>query len=358
MQPGTWVTTGVVPEPARVGWSNGYFFSQPTTSVQVSSVVSQWPHWNCRTTVFGGACGIQTASCSTAPFPSQPAVRIWNGTTPSPTTPATVDPGFVGEYIATSIAGLADYVDWRILPGSPLENLSFVPPTPGPRAYITQPHASDPLWIYSVNAPEDLYLFSWDGEHWGNGRVMDGAPDIGFDERGLLIQAGNWANNSNSHNQPGFMHPTGVGKPDRYFILPENAGGVSLTATGRHLRLHDVSTAPPAPSAGDGWIHPPGSQGHPTNLASLPVGYRAKYINYAATAWHVEDLSALSVLPWPPLANVTGQPPLSFLSFPVTDNECPAGACTHTYFNLQGLVVDGAASTSALLRSNMIGEYR
>jgi len=290
-------------------------------------------------------------SCTSAPFPSQPAMRIWDGVNG-------VDPGFVGEYMATNIAGLADYVDWRILPGSPLENLSFLPPTPGPRAYITSPHASDPLWIYSVNVPEDLYLFSWDGEHWGNGRVMESAPDVGFDERGLLIQAGNWANGSASHNQPGFMHPTGVGKPDRYFILPENAGGVSLTATGRHLRLQDVSTAPPAPSAGDGWIHPPGSQGHPTNLASLPVGYRAKYINFAATAWHVEDLSALSATLWQPLGNVPVQPALSFLSFSVSDNECPTGPCSHTYFNLQGLVVDGATSTAALLRSNMIGEYR
>lgn len=348
-------------DPARVGWSNGYFFSQPTNSVQVSSVVSQWPHWNCHTTVFGGACGAQTASCSTAPFPSQPAVRIWDGTIPSPTTPATVDPGFVGEYIATSIAGLADYVDWRILPGSPLENLSFVPPTPGPRAYITQPHASDPLWIYSVNVPEDLYLFSWDGEHWGNGRVMDGAPDIGFDERGLLIQAGNWANDSASHNQPGFMHPfVGVGKPERYFILPENAAGVSLSASGRYLRLQDSSVTPPAPSAGDGWIHPPGSQGHPTNLASLPVGYRAKYINFAPTAWDSVALGGTLQPAWRPLNLGPAFPSLTFVRVTpiVADNECAGGPCTHTYFNLQGLIVDGQFSTQALLRSNLIGEYR
>lgn len=339
-------------DPARVGWSNGYFFSQPTTSVQVSPVWSSWPHWNCHTTSFGGGCLTQAPSCSTALFPAQPAVHIWDGVNG-------VDPGFVGEYLATSIAGLGDYVDWRILPGSPLENLSFLPPSPGPRAYITAPHASDPKWTYRVNEPEDLYLFSWDGEHWGNGRVMAGAPDLGFDERGLLIQAGNWANDSGSHNQPGFMHPfVGVGKPERYFILPENAGGVSLTATGRHLRLQDVSTAPPAPSTGDGWIHPPGAQGHPTNLASLPVGYRAKYINYATTAWHVEDLSVLNVPGWQPLNSVPVQSALPFLSFSVPDDECSTGVCTHTYFNLQGLVVDGATSTTALLRSNMIGEYR
>ncbi len=339
-------------DPARVGASNGYFYSLPVQSSQVSAPASPWPIWNCHSTPAGPPCGSQTSSFPTVSPPTQPAAHIWDGVNG-------VDPGFVGEYLATTITGLDEYVDWRILPGSPLENASFVPP-PVPRAYFTQPHASDPQWLYAVNVPEDLFLFAWDGEHWGNGRVMDGAPDIGFDERGLLIQAGNWANDSTSHNQSGFMHPPGLsgGKPDRYFILPEIAGGLSLTASGRHLRLQDANVAPPAPSAGDGWIHPPGSEAYPTNLAALPVGYRTKYINYASTAWQTLLLTGTSIPPWPPLANVPNQLPLQFIRLLVPDDECPGGVCSHTYFNLQGLIVDGGTSTQALLRSNMIGEYR
>lgn len=85
----------------------------------------------------------------------------------------------------------------------------------------------------------------------------------------------------------------------------------------------------------------------------------------ASVGWRALRTSLVTLLAfvgavpvWQPLNNVPTQPALQFLIFAVTHDECPAGSCTHTYFNLQGLVVDGATSTSALLRSNMIGEYR
>lgn len=42
--------------------------------------------------------------------------------------------------------------------------------------------------------------------HGVSARARDGVPDLGFDELGLVIQAGNWANGSNSHNKPGLSN--------------------------------------------------------------------------------------------------------------------------------------------------------
>ncbi len=342
-------------DPARVGETNQHFFSRPVVSYQLHPPgTSLWPHWNCQNSSPNQGCGVIANGCAANPLLPTPAVSIWNGVTG-------VDPGFVGEYVATQIAGLGAYIDWRILPTSPLENRVFLPSAQGPRGYITQPHASDPQWIYAFNVPEELYLFAWDGEHWGNARVMDGAPDIGFDERGLLIQAGNWANDSNSHNEPGFMHPTGVGASQRWFLLPRIAAGVDLYATGRFLRLHEAEVLPPAPSAGDGWVQPPGSQSPPTNLATLPAGYRTKYITYASNPWVAIDLRNLATpWSWEPLGGQISNPSqlLDFLLCGKDDLECGGPSCVHSYFNLQGLIVEGATSTQALLRSNMIGEYR
>ncbi len=248
-----------------------------------------------------------------------------------------------------------------MLPGSPLRNSSFAHPAQGPRGFLTQPHSGDNQWYYATSIPEELHFFYWDGEHWGNPRVLDGVPDIGFDEASLVIQAGNWSNDSNSHNQPGFMHTgLGLGNVTRYFILPENAAGVQVSAASRTLRLHAEEVDPPAPSAGDGWIQPPGSQAPPTNLATLPAGYRTKYIAYASTPWAEFNLDPnVTPLqpPWFLLGGVTGQSAFRPLRVSASDNECAGASCEHSYFNLQALVLE-TGTMQALLRSNMIGEYR
>ncbi len=281
-------------------------------------------------------------------------MHIWDGQNG-------VDPHFVGEYLAATVGALADHVDWRVLPGSPLRNRSFAHPAQGPRGFLTQPDAGDKEWNYATAIPEELHCFYWNGEHWGNPRVLDGVPDIGFDEASLVIRAGNWSNDSNSHNQPGFMHTgLGLGNVTRYFILPENAAGVQLRLSGRWLRLHAEKLDPPAPSTGDGWIQPPGSQSPPANLATLPAGYRTKYIAYTSLPWaefHL-DPTLVPLQSWLPLGGVTPQPSLDFMRLTSLDNERAGSSCEHTYFNLQALLVEGAGSTQALLRSNMIGGYR
>lgn len=344
-------------DPARVGSTNGHFYSTPVVSGIVSASTSAWVHWNCQNQASApGVCTSPCSSnCTTATYPS-PKVHVWDGTTG-------VDPAFVGEFVSSQLTSSQtpptdyDYIDWRLMPGSPLENQSVSPGTGGPRGFVTAPHAGDATWVFPTEFPEECALFRWDGEHWGNPRIADSVPDIGFDERGLVIQAGNWANGSNSHNQPGFMHPTGGGDPTRWFILPQVAGGVTLSATNHYLRLHDTTVTPVGTSPGNAWIQPPGALSSPPNLGSLPVGYRTKYISFASTATADIALGG-SVLFWSPLNNVTGQAPSAMVIVSLPDDECAGGTCSHTYYNLQGVVVENSSGSTELLRGNMQGEYR
>jgi hypothetical protein len=356
-------------DPNRVGSTNGAFYSEPV----VAGIVTPAPpvnaptiFWNCAGQIGApGTCDTNTQCCDpnaaatcgfncvsgTLPIP---AVDIWDGT-------AGVDPAFVGEYYATELAVAQSpettYEDWRIMPGSPLENMAAAPPLGGPRGFVTQAHEDDLTWVFLVDFPEECPLFKWDGEHWGNPRVMEGEPDIGFDERGLMIQAGNWANRSNSHNSPGFMQPTGIGATRRWFILPTTAGGVALNTSSRYLRLHDTTVTPVGTSAGDGWIHPPGALASPPSLGSLPQDFRTKYISFASQAAPDITLGSSASFSWQPLANATTQS-LSFMVVDLVDDECSASPCAHDYYNLQCLIVDSPGGSTQLLRSNMQGEYR
>ena len=243
---------------ARVGGTNGNgtagsgFFSLPVKSKQVETGIANSLNdlWNCQVYV-------QTSSPPPCPpgfaAPRDPAVPIWDGSSGK-------DPAFVGEYIESAFSGsnpqVADYRDWRILPGSPLVDMSVVPPAGGPREYRAWSH-TETLYGYPLAVVPEVDLLAWDGEHWGNPRVVFGLPDIGFDERHLLICAGHWSNDSNSHNQPGFMHPGIVaGSRERYFILPDNAGGHALNVANRQLTIYQTMPRLHL-STGNGWIHPP-----------------------------------------------------------------------------------------------------
>ena len=192
-------------------------------------------------------------------------------------------------------------------------------------------------------------------------RVVDGAPDVGFDERHLVIEAGNWANDTNSHNVPGFMTPFGAGQSTRYFILPTLAGGVTLSATNRWLQLFQTSVDPPEPSSGDGWIAPPGALLTPPSLAALPAGYRTKYVSFATASTAPISLAGAFVS-WSPFGNpAVGTSEFVLRSW--VDDECSASPCKHSYFNLQGVIYDnpdpnGQGTGTELLRANMQGEYR
>jgi len=291
---------------------------------------------------------------ATPPAPSPAAgLALWNGA-------SGVDPAFVREYVSTvlgvSTPALRDYRDWRVMPGSPVENRAIVPASNG---YLTPASLLPGGFVYATNEPLELDLFKWDGERWGNPRVVDGAPDVGFDERHLVIEAGNWANDTNSHNVPGFMTPFGAGQSTRYFILPTLAGGVSLNTSNRWLQLFATDVGPPAPSTGDGWIAPPGALLTPPSLATLPASYRTKYVSFATASTAPISLSG-PFAQW--ISPVDPNMTLTFLLRSWDDNEC-APVCKHSDFNVQGVIYDnpdpnGQGTGTELLRANMQGEYR
>lgn len=296
-----------------------------------------------------------TGACMASPTTPSPAAGLacWNGT-------SGVDPAFVGEYVSTVLGAntptLRDYRDWRVMPGSPVENRAIVPASNG---YLTPASLLPGGFIYATNEPLELDLFKWDGERWGNPRVVDGAPDVGFDERHLVIQAGNWANDTNSHNVPGFMTPFGAGQSTRYFILPTQTPTVIVNTTNRWLQLFATDVGPPEPSTGDGWIFPPGALATPPSLATLPASYRTKYVSFATAASAPISLNGQpSTWPSPIDPNMT----LTFLLRSWDDNEC-VPLCKHSYFNLQGVIYNnhdpsGQGTGTELLRANMQGEYR
>ncbi len=194
----------------------------------------------------------------------------------------------------------------------------------------------------------------------GGASVVDGAPDVGFDERRQGNEAGNWANDTNSHHVPGFMTPFGAGQSTRYFILPLSAGGVDLNTNNRWLQLFSTDVGPPEPSTGDGWIFPPGALATPPSLATLPLSYRTKYVSFAMAATAPISLAA-NTPPWNPLGN-TNIGAISFLLRSWNDDEC-SPMCKHSYFNLQGVIYDnpdpnGQGTGTELLRANMQGKYR
>jgi hypothetical protein len=339
----TLVQTNVF-DPALVGSTNGTFYSTPVESILVETVsVGIADIWN---------CSVYTTSpppppaCTAAAAPSSPLVAIWNGT-------SGLDPAFVGEYLATSQAQtLGDYRDWRILPGSPMEDLGIVPQNP--RFHV---NGSTPTtgFTYGTAVLSALDLFQWDGEHWGNPRIVAGAPDAGFDERHLFLCAGSWSNDSNSHNEPGFLHPgVSTGDRTRYFILPNIAAGVALNVPNRSLRVYQTEqfvTSPPG--GGNAWVNPPTSLSSPVNAPALPTDHRTKYIAFTqAQPWSDQSLTGASGT-YAPLGIL---PPVSFRLATQPDDEC-MGACTHSYFNIQAVVLEQSSST-VLLRSNMEGEYR
>lgn len=342
--------------PSRVGSTNGFFYSLPVNCVIVETVAANSENdlWNCQVSA-AGPCNTLNPGCPAATIPA-PAVSIWDGVTG-----VGVDPAFVGEYLTTdsSTTGVArGYRDWRILPGSPLENMAI---SPGAE-YVTEANIA-----FSISANRELNLFAWwDGEHWGNPRIVDGAPDIGFDERHLLIMAGSWSNDSSSHNQPGYVHPNLiVNGAVRQIILPNSAGGVSLLTAGSQLRIYVRGETPVGPpSTGPAWINPPSSLANPPSLASLPLYYRTKFIAFdnnvpagVPQGWTTSLTSPSAAGSYAPLNSVTNQQ-LAFRRIQLVDDECPAGGggCSHIYFELQGVVyVD---PLNVLLRSNLQAEYR
>jgi hypothetical protein len=363
--------------PSRVGSNNGgppaqgpvwptrpigMFSTMVTTGVVSIGTPPNVHGWDC-----GGATTNVTVCfpppgcppghpCAVAPAPV-PAIAIYDG----PTTPG-VDPGFVGEYLSS--VGVGGVVDWRLLPDSPLKDAGF---DPGLTHRIVMSNGA--TFDFTFNVPE-ADPFEFDGEGYGNPRVVDNSVDIGFDETHLLTMAGSYSNNSTSHHQPGSLNPelTAAGFR-RYVFLPQQAGGVTI-GVGQHViingKMQDSASAGSAPIA---WYRPPATLYRPVvDAANLPVHYQTRYISFnnsappgitLPTPWSrtlaLPDLvSGFS----PPTVPQGQQPFMYFVAFFFDDDECSPGPCRHWYFNSEAVVRADGTSSVDLLWSNLQAEYR
>ena len=256
----------------RVGSDNGYFASIPVTSInQGAPSGAPWHEmFDCKT----AACSGGFPECI-AVFPCQPAVlpipvlELYDGTVTG-----TIDPGFVGEWLAPQLGSPPStvYNDWRIMPGSPLEDLGLIPEAAANGTSIQDPGC------------QEIQSFAFDHEGWGNPRVVGGRPDVGFDERHGLIVAGSFGNETISHNDPpaGIQPTATLGRAKRVFIMPANVASPVI--------LHGNSAAPtsPVPTA---WAYPPPSAlSLPVIDATAQVDFKTKWVSFnnrcpAPTPW-------------------------------------------------------------------------
>ena len=173
-------------------------------------------------------------------------------------------PLFVGEGIAGSIAGFEHYRDWRMIPGSSLEPNPFQDAGSGPAGGGTL--MADNLTTFFEPSCEELRSFDWDGEAYGNPRLVD-EVDIGFDEVHLMISAGHWANDTNNHNDPDpVIDPNGgQGAWRRFLLFPDTFVGADLTV---HGTQKDYLFLGPSIVA---WLSQPGTLRTPEVDPSLPA---------------------------------------------------------------------------------------
>lgn len=306
-----------------------------------------------------------TPACTAAQVPES-LIEIYDGPVQAPELPG-LDPGFIGEYLAMNYAGLEDYTDWRLLPGdgdtaSPLKDAGWVP--------YDAPVVMENGTTFELHPRPEVSSFVWDGEGYGNPRIVDGDIDVGFDEVHLFSMAGSYGNASNSHNHVGTLNPTAPpGKPERYAFVRRSAGGITL-AQGNQIKLHGTQEAPQYPPMGPlpAWTLPPGVLATPLENTGLPVDYRTKYISYnnqgnpnpptpftenLTTSSFVDGWMPLGLLsPFQQFDFILMTPPNS-IGLKLDDDE----GIEHAYFNTQALIFNAPAGTQ-LLRGNLQVEYR
>ncbi|MEE2972470.1 MAG: hypothetical protein VX672_05040 [Planctomycetota bacterium] len=156
---------------------------------------------------------------------------------------ASADPRFAGECTQALLESLGlpggDRRDWRLLPGSPLVDRGSAPLDNG----ILQ-SASRVAYFDHYGDLRPRSAFDWDGEHYGNRRVVGRSVDIGADEANEYLLVGR-ANDSLEPRYPGLEFAI-IDRPSR-------------------VRLRGVETNPSTVA----WSSPPGSRVPPL-LEVLP----------------------------------------------------------------------------------------
>lgn len=323
---------------ARAGSTSAVFDSPPyAAGAQTGTIFYQF---------LGQTRNLFLADVPTTP-PQTPAVKNWdgNGGAAGPQ----VDPAFVGEYLRTVSPTKSSYRDWRLLPGSPLQNEGFAGTT---SAFQSGAEFEEPEC-------DPLQVLKWDHEQYGNLRVVDSAPDIGFDEVQLGVMAGSYANHSLSHNRSGVLNPF---VPDeqqtRFLFLRRTVPGTTDPLQGRTLTLRSNEIV--AGSTFRAWTEPPGSLSSPVPVSGPPAGYQYLYTSISSPVTWMGGYSATVPAPiggWPNWQLAPQQPliDLTLIQFQADDE----GAGFASWVNVQPVISPiTEPPTKPALLGNLQPEFR
>ncbi len=356
---GQYVSTNAF-APGRVGSFSSLFHSVPVTSILVGYIDMSGgqanPPWLEPMYYDAPAAdcdNLLTPYCAATPaaLPT-PAVPLWNGG-PGPFNPQQVDPAFVGEYLVTLPPPnpvLSDYVDWRIVPGSPMIDQG--------RLWFSNQFQNGSLWNDLPEDPgspcEELRLDRWDGESYGNVRKHGANVDIGADEFHLAVMAGSYANGDNSHNRTTVLNPSvAASQSERRVLLPTSAAEAPLLNNTLRIKGAERQAPLPIPPATySGWNQPPQTLASPLVHPSLPAGFQTEYINTSVERW---TATLSSTVQWTNPMGVPNWSPWSFfrVALPADDE----GPNFYSWFNTQPLI-DFTAPALPDLWGNLQAEYR
>ncbi len=282
--------------------------------------------------------------------PSNPALQLFDGNT-SPSLGVQYDPAFVGEYLRTVSPVKSTYRDWRLIPGSPLKDLGR--------------WTASNAFANGVSYPEDpcdaLKVALWDGESFGSPRIIDGNPDIGFDEAHLVVVAGSYANHCFSHNRAAYLNPfVEDEQDDRFVLLPVTAVGGSHFLDGRRVAFRSNERIPPnPPDNGPAWTTPPGSLAQPTTQVGSPAGYDLLFTSTGNQLPFLQSFSTTlgtaNKITWQNWQGAPGMQTFDFyrVQLPADDE----GAGFASWVNIQPFVFQPGGGVPVLW-GNMQPEYR
>ncbi len=278
---------------------------------------------------------------STTP-PAAPAVKHWDG---NGALGAQFDPDFVGEHLRTVSPVMGTYRDWRLLPGSPLQDQGFAGSVSSFQSGA----------VFEEPECEPLQVLKWDHEQFGNLRVVDDAPDIGFDEVQLCVMAGSYANHSLSHNRSGVLNPLVPDEQEaRFLFMRRTHPGTTNPLAGRELKL--ISNEIVAGSSFRAWTNPPGSLTNPT-VVSGTDGYRTLYTDSLNPVAWMGGYSLFLPGPndsWPNWQGAPGQPQFQLMRIQFQPDDEGAGFAS--WVNVQLRVMPNGADPTLL--GSMQPEFR
>ena len=215
-------------------------------------------------------------------------------------TPPTIDPGFVGEMIGQTQSGLAlpHVRDWRLLQTSRMKDIGTQPVVPTPTTAMLG--ATDGITYVESTLAGDR-AFDWDGEGFGNPRIVDGAIDVGYDEIDQLTIAGSYGNDTKSHGYPYEQHGVTPGNIQRTYIKRPFSTVALYTSFRPYVggRAYDIPPGSTTTGSGPGGIVP-WYLAIPYNPTGPTTWVNVGWLNPIDGFSHAVNLSIVTLNDYPP----------------------------------------------------------